>query len=558
MPVLLRPYQISRSAYLQITHRNFKTRAELGKLFHCEKPLFRLLCQLFVARKSKICVCQTVASAYPSAQLIHLCKPESVGVFDNNCIDVRNVKPRFYYGCAYQDVNLALRYLHHYCLYFGFVHSSVNNRNPCVRHNLCKLVRRLVNSVNPVKEIIDLTSARKLAFDCLADYKLVIFHHICFNRVSVARRLIDYTHIPDTAQRHMKRSRYRRGGKRQNIDIVAHFLDFFFMTYTKTLFFIYNQKSKLVKLYSLAEKLVRSYNYVCLSGCKLFNCVFLLRCCTEPRQHSYLYGIIHHSLLKCVKMLIGKNGCRNKICYLISAHTRFKRGTQSNLCLSVTNVSAQKSVHRVRLFHILFNLVYTSQLVIGFVIGECRLKALLPFRVGFKAYSGGIGALCIKGNKLFCHFLGCSLYPLLCFGPVAPSEAVKPDRRPFFFVIAVNHIKLVRRNIKHIAVFIRNFKVVPANPLNIKLLCPKILSDTVVAMNNIITRVKCGKIRNSVAFFSSVKRLSSAFSLSAEDFSVAYYRKANQGIFKSLADRTSADNDSAARRQLFGSALVRA
>ena len=38
------------------------------------------------------------------------------------------------------------------------------------------------------------------------------------------------------------------------------------MPHAKTLFFIYNQKSKLVKLYSLAEKLVRSYNYVRLSG----------------------------------------------------------------------------------------------------------------------------------------------------------------------------------------------------------------------------------------------------------------------------------------------------
>ena len=47
VPVLLCAEQISRAANLQITHGDFKARAELSELFHGLKSFFRRLAQNF-------------------------------------------------------------------------------------------------------------------------------------------------------------------------------------------------------------------------------------------------------------------------------------------------------------------------------------------------------------------------------------------------------------------------------------------------------------------------------------------------------------------------------
>ena len=201
---------------------------------------------------------------------------------------------------------------------------------------------------------------------------------------------------------------------------------------------------------------MRADNNIDLTGRQLFKHLFLLRRRTKSRKHSDFGGVFHHSLFKRVIVLVGKYGCRNEIRDLITAHYRLKCGTQSNLGLSVPDISAQQPVHRVRLFHISLNLIDAAQLVVRFVIRKRRLKIVLPLGVGRKRDTGHIGTLGIKLNQLFRHIRRRSLDTLFRLCPIRSAEGVKSDPCPVRFVIPIDHIELVGRDIKTSAVFIYN------------------------------------------------------------------------------------------------------
>ena len=81
-------------------------------------------------------------------------------------------------------------------------------------------------------------------------------------------------------------------------------------------------------------------------------------------------------------MLKRKNRCRHKDCTLFAVGNALERRSESNLCLTESDIAAKQSIHRVRLFHIVLDFLYTSELIIGLFIFKTTFKIILHINIG--------------------------------------------------------------------------------------------------------------------------------------------------------------------------------
>ena len=80
-------------------------------------------------------------------------------------------------------------------------------------------------------------------------------------------------------------------------------------------------------------------------------------------------------------MLLGKNGSRYQIDYLLSFLDCLERGADGDLCLTVPYIPADQAVHDLRALHITLCILNSLKLVLCLLKGEHLLKFFLPDRV---------------------------------------------------------------------------------------------------------------------------------------------------------------------------------
>ena len=124
-----------------------------------------------------------------------------------------------------------------------------------------------------------------------------------------------------------------------------------------------------------------SHHYIYRTILQPFDSFLCLLCSTESGKRLDIDRIVLHSLDKCIHMLFCKNGCRNKICNLLSILNCFKRRTNCHLGFSKSNITADESIHDPRAFHITFCIFYGMKLIFRLLVRKQLLKFLLPHRV---------------------------------------------------------------------------------------------------------------------------------------------------------------------------------
>ena len=117
------------------------------------------------------------------------------------------------------------------------------------------------------------------------------------------------------------------------------------------------------------------------------------------------------TLYRTLEMLPRKDCGGHKYCTLLAVQHTFECRTERHLCLSEAHVSAEKSVHRNRLHHILLYLVDAAELIVGLGVIETSLEILLPVIVLGECIALCLSTLCIKGDKLISHILDGFLDP---------------------------------------------------------------------------------------------------------------------------------------------------
>ena len=118
---------------------------------------------------------------------------------------------------------------------------------------------------------------------------------------------------------------------------------------------------------------------------QLFYDAFLLGGCAETAQHFRFYRKPVEAVQNRIVMLKGEYRGRDKHCNLFTVADAFERGTQSNLRFAESHVAAEKSVHRARLFHIMFYFVNASHLIVRFFVFKAVFKIVLHIYIGRKS-----------------------------------------------------------------------------------------------------------------------------------------------------------------------------
>ena len=108
--------------------------------------------------------------------------------------------------------------------------------------------------------------------------------------------------------------------------------------------------------------------------------LFLIR--PEPRQHIYGEREILEAVLQCMVMLVRQNGRGHEHCDLFTFSHSFEYSSCGDLCLSISDVTAQEPVHCDRLLHIALYFSYAPELVVSRFEREGLFEFLLPDRVG--------------------------------------------------------------------------------------------------------------------------------------------------------------------------------
>ena len=111
------------------------------------------------------------------------------------------------------------------------------------------------------------------------------------------------------------------------------------------------------------------------------------------------------TLYRTLIMLPCKNCRRYEDSTLLSVLHALECRTPCHLGLAEADISAEKSVHRRRLLHILLYLDDGAQLIVRFRVVETLLEIDLHIIVLGKCMTGGLAALCIQRNKLISHIL---------------------------------------------------------------------------------------------------------------------------------------------------------
>ena len=108
---------------------------------------------------------------------------------------------------------------------------------------------------------------------------------------------------------------------------------------------------------------------------------FLFPGSAEAAYHLYFDPKRLHSFFEGHKMLLRQNSRRHHYCYLFTIHNSLKSSADSNFCFTITDITAQQSVHRLRFFHISLDLRDRFKLIRSFFIREAFFKVTLPFGI---------------------------------------------------------------------------------------------------------------------------------------------------------------------------------
>ena len=206
-----------------------------------------------------------------------------IGALNDDGIGGRDIDAGFNNCRTDQHVKTLVMEIIHHPFQFAFAHLAVTDGNSRLRHQFRQTIRRFLNIFNIVIQIVNLTAAQDFTQDRLANHQRVIFADKGFYRQTASWRGGDNGQIAHSAHRHIQRTRDRRGGQRQDIDVRAHRLDAFFMTHPEAVFFIDDKQTQVAQLDFILQQLMGADQNIDFTFCRLFEDLRLLFGAAETR-----------------------------------------------------------------------------------------------------------------------------------------------------------------------------------------------------------------------------------------------------------------------------------
>src|SRR5436309_541153 len=256
--------------------------------------------------------------------------------------------------------------------------------------------------LNAVVQKINLALPFELSIDRIANNALVVTADNRFHRQTVERRRFDGRHVFHADERKIKRARNRRGRKRQHVDQLEEFLEFFFVQNAEALFFVDHDQAKILEYDVAGNEAMRADDDVDAALAKKLEDFALLTWRSKPAEHFNPHRVIEHTLAKNLEVLLREDGRGREHGDLPSVHDCFEGCANRNLGFTEADVAADQPVHRPRLFHVDLRVDDRLHLVGRFAKRKGMLELALPLCVRPKRVAGDGFALGLDRE----HFAG--------------------------------------------------------------------------------------------------------------------------------------------------------
>ena len=135
--------------------------------------------------------------------------------------------------------------IEHHLFQVPLTHLTVTYLDSCLRHKLGHAGCHLIDRFHFIVYKIDLTTAFDLTQYGFPDQHLVPFGNKCFDCQAFLGGCRDQRHIPDAAESHIERARYRCRREGEDVDFGPHRFQSLLVTYAKAVFFVDNDQAEI-------------------------------------------------------------------------------------------------------------------------------------------------------------------------------------------------------------------------------------------------------------------------------------------------------------------------
>ena len=240
-----------------------------------------------------------------------------VGSVDDDGVGIGYVNTILYDGCREQHVIVVVLEIEDNLLQFLRLHLSVAYGNTCVRHVLMYQLADALQVVDARIDEIHLTVARHLEVYGVCNNLSTKGMYLRLDGIAVGRRCLDDAQVAGSHQRELQGTWYGRCRHCQRVYVGLHLAQFLFGRHTELLFLVDNQQPQVLELDTLAYQLVRTYQYVNLAVCQIFQDGSGLLGCTGSRQIFHPYRQVLQTTGEGLVMLISQHRCRHQYSHLL-------------------------------------------------------------------------------------------------------------------------------------------------------------------------------------------------------------------------------------------------
>ena len=168
-------------------------------------------------------------------------------IVDDHCVGSRDVDATFDDGGRNQNVSFAAHESSHDLLEFAIGHLPVTNHNSRSRRKSSHIIGCRLNVMHSIVHPENLPFTSQFARNCTCESFLIPRNHFGHNRTSIRWRRCQTGNIAQSQHCHMKRARNGRRTECQDICSQTEFKESLLVLDTEALFFINDDKSKIVK-----------------------------------------------------------------------------------------------------------------------------------------------------------------------------------------------------------------------------------------------------------------------------------------------------------------------
>ena len=251
-------------------------------------------------------------AADAAAQLIELRQAEGVGAVHEHRVRVRNVEPGFDDHRRDEDVDLAVHELAHHFLELALAHLPVADADFRARDEAPDVIGDGANRLDAVVNEENLAAAIQLTRDSFVDEAVVPRLDVGEHGRAVARRRLHQSHVAQSGQREVQRSRNRRCSESQYVGVQSKSFEALLVFDTEAMLLVNDDQPELREGDVGAQQAVRADDDVDLLLLEAGDDRRLLLRGLKPAHRLHVHRKIGEPLAECSRVLIGENRRRHE------------------------------------------------------------------------------------------------------------------------------------------------------------------------------------------------------------------------------------------------------